>query len=162
MGLYVFVFFLPISFVMIERIYTLSYYHHSIGGMNYYPLFRVRSWKNGICCVSLYILTLINIVPQGGKTPFCVLCYFEDGPLWWFVCQRGASGGASHHSAASLWEGTVNSYAFILLTLSEGVCMAIGQCVNSIFSYPMLGAEGWQQYLVEVGWCFDHRTFMPW
>ena len=48
------VFSLPISLVMIERIYTLSYYHHQIGSMNYYPLFRVRSWNNGKCCMSLY------------------------------------------------------------------------------------------------------------
>ena len=26
-----------------ENIYTLSYHHHQIGSMNYYPLFRVRS-----------------------------------------------------------------------------------------------------------------------
>ena len=26
-----------------ENIYTLSFYHHQIGSMNYYPLFRVRS-----------------------------------------------------------------------------------------------------------------------
>ena len=49
------VFSLPISLVMIERIYTLSYYHHQIGSMNYYPLFRVRSWNNGMGCMSLYI-----------------------------------------------------------------------------------------------------------
>ena len=49
------VFSLPISLVMIERIYTLSYYHHQIGSMNYYPLFRVRSWNNGMRCMSLYI-----------------------------------------------------------------------------------------------------------
>ena len=36
------VFSLPISLVMIERIY-MSYHHHQIGGVNYYPLFRVRS-----------------------------------------------------------------------------------------------------------------------
>ena len=50
------VFSLPISTVMIERIYTLSYYHHQIGSMNYYPLFRVRSWNNGMRCMFLYIL----------------------------------------------------------------------------------------------------------
>ena len=50
------IFSLPISVVMIERIYTLSYYHHQIGSMNYYPLFRVRSWNNGMSCMSLYIL----------------------------------------------------------------------------------------------------------
>ena len=54
MGLCVFI--LPISLVMIERIYTLSYYHHQMGSMNYYPLFRVRSWNNGMRCMSLYIL----------------------------------------------------------------------------------------------------------
>ena len=47
---------LPISLMMTARIYTLSYYHHQIGSMNYYPLFRVRSWNNGMRCMSLYIL----------------------------------------------------------------------------------------------------------
>ena len=42
----------------LENIYTLSYYHHQIGSMNYYPLFRVRSWNNGMCCMSFYILTI--------------------------------------------------------------------------------------------------------
>ena len=54
------VFSLPISFVMIERIYiyiyTLSYYQHQIGSMNNYPLFRVRSWNNGMRCMSFDIL----------------------------------------------------------------------------------------------------------
>ena len=54
------VFSLPISLVMIERIYTLSYYHHQIGSMNYYPLFRVRSWNSGIRCMSLYIFILMT------------------------------------------------------------------------------------------------------
>ena len=39
-----------------ENIYNLSYYHHQIGSMNYYPLFRVRSWNNGVRCMSFYIL----------------------------------------------------------------------------------------------------------
>ena len=52
------VFSLPISLVIIERIYTLSYYHHQIGSMNY-PLFRVRSWNNGMRCMFLYILITI-------------------------------------------------------------------------------------------------------
>ena len=39
-----------------ENIYTLSYYHHQIGSMNYYPLFRVRLWNNGVRCMSFYIL----------------------------------------------------------------------------------------------------------
>ena len=43
-----------------ENIYTLSYYHHQIGSMNYYPLFRVRSWKNGVRCLSFYILIVVH------------------------------------------------------------------------------------------------------
>ena len=52
---------LTISLMMIKRIYTLSWYHHQSGSMNYHPLFRARSWNNGMCCMSLYILiTLIS------------------------------------------------------------------------------------------------------
>ena len=43
-----------------ENIYTLSYYHHQIGSMNYYPLFRVMSWNNGLCCMSFYNF-MINV-----------------------------------------------------------------------------------------------------
>ena len=50
------VFSLPISLVMIERIYTSSYHHYKIGSMNYYPLFGVRLWNNGMRWMSLYIL----------------------------------------------------------------------------------------------------------
>ena len=39
-----------------ENIYTLSYYHHQIESMNYYPSFRVRSWNNGVHCMSSCIL----------------------------------------------------------------------------------------------------------
>ena len=50
------VFSLPISLVMIERIHTLSYYHHQVESVKYYPFVRVRSWNNGMRCMSLYIL----------------------------------------------------------------------------------------------------------
>ena len=39
-----------------ENIYSLSYYYHEIGSMNYYPLFKVWSWNNGMRCMSFYIL----------------------------------------------------------------------------------------------------------
>ena len=45
-----------------ENIYTLFYYHHQTGSMNYYPLFRVRSWNNGVRCMSFYILMGIPIL----------------------------------------------------------------------------------------------------
>ena len=48
------VFSLPFPFDDWENTYTLSYHHHQIGSMNYYPLFRVRSWNNGLRCMSLY------------------------------------------------------------------------------------------------------------
>ena len=50
------VFSLPISPVMIVRMCTLSYYHHQTGSMNHQPLFRVRSWNNGMRCMSYYVL----------------------------------------------------------------------------------------------------------
>ena len=43
-----------------ENIHTLSYYHHQIGSMNYYPLFRVRSWNNVMRCMSFYILSELD------------------------------------------------------------------------------------------------------
>ena len=46
---------LPISLEMTENIYIVSYYHQ-IGSMNYYSLFMVTSWNNGMCCMSLYII----------------------------------------------------------------------------------------------------------
>ena len=53
-GLYAFS--LPISRDDWENMYTLSYYHYRTGSINYYPLFRVRSWNNGVRCMSFYIL----------------------------------------------------------------------------------------------------------
>ena len=41
-----------------ENIYTLSYHHPQIGSMNYYLLFRVRSWNNDFRYMFIYILEL--------------------------------------------------------------------------------------------------------
>ena len=38
-----------------QNVYTLSYYQHQIVSMNYYPLLKVRSWNNGMRCMSFYI-----------------------------------------------------------------------------------------------------------
>ena len=38
-----------------DNIYTLSYYHQ-IGSMNYYPLFSVSAWNNGVRYMSFCIL----------------------------------------------------------------------------------------------------------
>ena len=39
-----------------ENIFALSYHHHQIGSMKYYPLFRVRSWNNSMRCMYCHIL----------------------------------------------------------------------------------------------------------
>ena len=71
MGLWVFK--LPISLVMIERIYILSHdHHHQIGSMNYHPSFRIRSWNNGMRCMSLYILFEVNEASKHHLTHCCV------------------------------------------------------------------------------------------
>ena len=60
-----------------ENIYTLSYYHHQIGSMNYYPLFRARPWNNGVRCMYFYIL-------MGVPTLIRLHLYIETSPrcLW--------------------------------------------------------------------------------
>ena len=59
------VFSLPISLVMIEKIYTLSYYHNRTGSKNYYPLFRVMSWNNDMRCMSLSIFLRMWLPDSG-------------------------------------------------------------------------------------------------
>ena len=55
------VFSLLIYFLMILMMYTLSHHHHQIGSMNCYPSFRVRSWNNGMRCMSFYSLMWSNL-----------------------------------------------------------------------------------------------------
>ena len=38
-----------------DNTYTLSYFHHQIGNMAHLPLFKTRSWNNGMRCMSFYI-----------------------------------------------------------------------------------------------------------
>ena len=51
---------LPISLVMIVRIFgTLSYHHLEIRSVNHLPLFRVRSWNNGMLCMFFCIPIIV-------------------------------------------------------------------------------------------------------
>ena len=52
-----------------ENIYSLSYYHHQIRSMHYYPLFRVRSCNNGVRCMSFCILTGFKAVVACHNSP---------------------------------------------------------------------------------------------
>ena len=69
-----------------ENIYTLSYYHHQIGSMNYHPLFRVRSWNNGVqwCAMYVFLYSYVWIVweKSGGKIQVPYICsrYLKG---WW-------------------------------------------------------------------------------
>ena len=51
-----------------ENIYTLSYYHHQIGSMKYHPLFRVRSWHNGMRCMFFYIFMRMSLFYRSFST----------------------------------------------------------------------------------------------
>ena len=66
-----------------ENIYTLSYYHHQNRSMNYYPLFWVKSWNNGMRCMSFYIIFLIRTHEK--KSPFIYCTFhvsFNHTPKW--------------------------------------------------------------------------------
>ena len=65
-------------------IYILSYNHHQMGSMKYYPLFRVRSWNNGVRCMSFCIL--LEYMTQKSKS---LLCYI-------FLC-------LNHSSCFNIW-----------------------------------------------------------
>ena len=61
------VFSLPISLVLIEIVFTLSYYHHQIGSMNYYPLFGLGH-ETMVCavCLSIFLQCISKF--------WCVIC----------------------------------------------------------------------------------------
>ena len=59
-----------------ENIYTLSYYHHQIRSMNYYPLFRVRSWKMvSAVCLSIFLQCLLLQTKLQFQFSTCMLCF---------------------------------------------------------------------------------------
>ena len=105
-----------------ERIYTLSYYHHQIGSMNYHPLFRVRSWNNGVRCMSSYILMRrlrLRMVDGLGQIKPCfkqyvdtryLVFYIPSPPrmflsldIWQYRIQHGANGPLYVTSSYSTW-----------------------------------------------------------
>ena len=67
-----------------ENIYTLSYYHHQIGNINYYPLLMVRSWKNGVGCMSVFFWNKCFIELNVCLQWFCL-------PHWTHTCSHPGS-----------------------------------------------------------------------
>ena len=72
---------LPISFVVIERIYILCLIVIMKSEVWTIPLFRVRSWNNGVRCMSFYILRkggLLAILARN-KNYICYSFWHETG-----------------------------------------------------------------------------------
>ena len=79
-----------------ENIYTLSYYHHQIGTMNCYPLFRVRSWSNGVHCMSFCIL--LNLITKNTQCAiFVIVLSSLSSPINIYFCLRFIRGHKSLH-----------------------------------------------------------------
>ena len=76
-----------ISIYIYIYINTLSYYHHhQIRSMNYHPLFKVRSWNNGMRCMSLYMLMAVGIGTASTLKSWIWLVNGRWSPLWPKVC----------------------------------------------------------------------------
>ena len=70
----------PFPLLTIERIYILRLIIIiNIGSMNYYPLFRVRSWNNGMRCISFYIFILFVRVVDTSLWQNCHWFYYNWG-----------------------------------------------------------------------------------
>ena len=69
-----------------EYIYILSYYHHQIGSMNYCPLFRVRSWNNGVHCMfSIFLMVPLMALSHDNLSWFwsrSISAYGVTRPQW--------------------------------------------------------------------------------
>ena len=68
-----------------ENTCNLSYYHHQIGSMTHLPLFRVRSWNNGMHCLSFYILIifLLQHLCNHTKSSICMFPFMQI--YWWKI-----------------------------------------------------------------------------
>ena len=112
---YIFVFSLPIPLVIIERIYTLSCYHHQIGSMNCHPLFGVRSWNNGVRFMSLFIL--MNL--WYGQIAW------RDNRVWWYLPRSWPSVTDMQHyyHASYRTDDWHLAYTYSLVYFSVEVCL---------------------------------------
>ena len=107
------------SLVMTEIIYTLAYYHE-IGSMNYFSLVRVRSWNNGMSCVSLYIRDMARLLR--GTFVF-----------WWYLSRIWPSVTDMQHYYHARYptDDWHLGYMFSLVCFSVGVCL-VGVFPHSI------------------------------
>ena len=107
------VFSLPNSPVMIVRMCTLSYHHHPTGSMNREPLFRVRSWNNGMRCMSYYVLISWHVThhdPWRSSTHDISSVYVYRGNL---ICRKLYECCISDHSHAMTWTHFPHCLSFV-------------------------------------------------
>ena len=94
-----------------DNIYTLSYHDHQIGSMNYYPLLRVRSWNNGVRCMSFYILTMQTI--SAFQTPRHICHKF---PLYEGIsCMSMNQNSLKHHCVKNVVLMIKNPYLWLAM-----------------------------------------------
>ena len=84
---------------MVAFIFSFSYYHHQIGSMSYYPLFRTSSSNKGTRCMSIYsycldfmLLNKLTIRPQ---------FLWSNVGLFLFIRWNTSNEPICHHSLAT-------------------------------------------------------------
>ena len=130
-----------------ENIYTLSYYHNQIGSMNYYPLFRIRSWSNGVRCMSFYILI---------RGTLKKLCFFKftskcdmtaKQQLKWHVIRL--FWGVSRFPYRCLTHWSLGDVFITLKKISQNVADEVHELL--LWNYSPMNATGHTVYLVGIG-----------
>ena len=58
--------------------FQFTYCHHQIGSMNYYPLFRVRSWNNAVYTVCISVFLCKQNAALTKHLPFTVFIMYES------------------------------------------------------------------------------------
>ena len=107
-----------------KYIYTLSYYHHQIGSMNYYPLFKVRSWNNGMRCMPFYILIFLTRYFR-----FCVIFAPSVKSILFLLAQMSKQTTGSIYGPW-IWYILVKHIVFRSVLILVGWCFSIGLHLN--------------------------------
>ena len=111
-----------------ENIYTLSYYHHQIGSMNYYPLFRVRSWNN----------ETIGNIPWGPKCPggSKIQTWYDLKSCFYVVVLRHDIAFRRKYGYATKLKLSIEALRFISLSISS---MSLRDSIwRVIFKWPRM------------------------
>ena len=125
-----------LSYADRKDICTLSYYHHQIGSLTYLPLFRVRSWNNGMCCMSfLYFISTVR-----GQLVFNLLI---SNAIQMHISANHYSENSvrkSHFRSIFEWSSQlIWSYSSNIPYIQQGQCKYAVNKTESIVSFPCDG-----------------------